>query len=115
MGQPITYFEITSRNAPELHTFYRELFGWSIQESQEEGYATVATADGSISGGIAHIPDNIPSSLTVFVQVDDLQAAIERAGSLGGSLMFPPMHLPNGSEIAMITDPAGTNIGLMKG
>ena len=114
MPSPVAYFEITSKNAPELHGFYRELFGWEIRDKPDQGYAEVKTGEGGIEGGIAHLPDDIPAALTVYVRVDDVDATLERAQALGGSMLFGPMQIPDGTTIAMITDPQGINIGIYK-
>jgi predicted enzyme related to lactoylglutathione lyase len=109
----IAYFEITGRDAALTHDFYRALFDWQIVDDPEALYAEV-TPGGDVTGGIADIPDDVAPSLTMFVEVDDLAAAIDRAERAGGSLLFPPLTTPNGREIAMIVDPIGVNVGLIR-
>jgi predicted enzyme related to lactoylglutathione lyase len=46
--------------------------------------------------------------------VPDLQAALDKAGQLGGKIVSGPMEVPEGPTLAYFTDPAGNNIGLMK-
>jgi predicted enzyme related to lactoylglutathione lyase len=51
--------------------------------------------------------------VTFYVMVDDLQAYLDKAVSLGGTVMFPPMEIPGGGgHIAMFADPEGHPIGL---
>ena len=47
--------------------------------------------------------------------VDDVQAALDKVGKLGGTTAMPPMDVPDGPTIAFFTDPAGNVVGLMKG
>jgi uncharacterized protein len=47
------------------------------------------------------------------VQVEDVGAYLERAVSLGGKLLVPPIDLPTGT-FAWFADPEGNTIGLFK-
>ena len=46
--------------------------------------------------------------------VDDVQAALDKIGNLGGTTVMPPMDVPDGPTIGLFADPAGNLIGLMK-
>src|SRR5688572_14393153 len=115
MSNPIAFFEITCRDSARLVTFYREMFGWTIEVHSDQKYATVSTGatggtgatDGAVgrSGIISELPDSVPAALTVFVRVESLDGALARAATLGGQVLFPPMQLPTGQTVAMITDP----------
>ena len=51
--------------------------------------------------------------LTIYIQVDDLQASLEKAESLGGQTLVPPRPIPSGmGAFAMFLDPSGNCIGL---
>jgi predicted enzyme related to lactoylglutathione lyase len=52
--------------------------------------------------------------VTVYVEVADVEKALDRIVSLGGTTVMAPMDVPNGPRIALFKDPAGTLIGLMK-
>jgi uncharacterized protein len=51
----------------------------------------------------------------VYAQVDDLQATLDKATSLGAKVILPVTDVPGGPTIAMFADPAGNVTGLMKG
>jgi uncharacterized protein len=53
--------------------------------------------------------------VTFYVEVDDLQAALEKVAANGGSTVAPPMDLPGGLSIALFADPEGHVVGLVKG
>jgi predicted enzyme related to lactoylglutathione lyase len=53
--------------------------------------------------------------VTVYVRVPDLQASLDRAEQLGGKTVMPPMHVMEGVDIALFTDPDGHVMGLLKG
>jgi predicted enzyme related to lactoylglutathione lyase len=55
-----------------------------------------------------------PFRYTIFyVQVDDVQAYLDKAASLGGKMLVPPVEIPTGT-FAWFADPEGNTIGLFK-
>ena len=53
--------------------------------------------------------------MTFYVAVPDVEAALKKAESLGGTRMMGPDKMPEASiEIALFTDPEGHVIGLVK-
>jgi uncharacterized protein len=51
--------------------------------------------------------------VTVYVQVDDVKAYLDKAVSLGGKMLLPPVSIPTGT-FAWMADPDGNTIGLWK-
>jgi uncharacterized protein len=71
---------------------------------------------GSDSGIHGHITalGHESQRYTIFcVQVDDVQAYLEKAGTLGGKTLVPPVEIPTGT-FAWFADPEGNTIGLWK-
>jgi uncharacterized protein len=115
MGAPVAWFEINSPEPARLAGFYRNLFGWDINDGPG-GYSLIDTGSGdeAIGGGIGATqgPDD-PGGVTVYLRVDDLQASLDRAETLGGERLVPPTDLPGGyGRFAMFADPDGHPIGL---
>ena len=113
MANPVGWFEVTGPDAGALHRFYSQLFGWEIDANNPMNYGMVPAQEGGIGGGVAPSPDG-SAQVTFYVAVSDLQAALDRAGQLGGGTVAPPMDVPDGPTIAFLSDPAGNRIGLMK-
>jgi uncharacterized protein len=111
---PVTWFEIACAEPRKAWGFYRDLFGWSIEESSGDQYAhgNVDTGSGQgISGGIGQSPDGQPI-VTVYAQVDDLQKYLERAETLGAKTIVQPMPVADDTSIALFVDPQGVAFGL---
>jgi predicted enzyme related to lactoylglutathione lyase len=113
MPNPVTHFEVSGPDAAALQSFYGSLFGWKIDADNEMNYGMVDTGEGGIGGGVGPTPDG-QGHVTWYVQVADLQAALDKAESLGGKTVNPPMDVPGGPSIAHFADPAGNLIGLLK-
>ena len=115
MPNPVVHFEVmASGNVAAVRKFYAAAFGWKIDANNPMNYGLVDTGGAGINGGIGQ-PMAGPSYATFYVQVDDLQEALKKIESLGGSALMPPMDIPGGEiSIAMFKDPAGNPIGLVR-
>jgi len=117
MGQPLAFFEITSTDPARAREFYTTLFGWTAEAPPGlGGYTLVDTGAeaAAVGGGIGEAaPDGMPPGVLVYFRVDDLEATLAMAGSLGGSTVLAPTALPadNGS-VAVLSDPDGNAVGL---
>ena len=120
MGQPVVHFEVVGKDGPALQSFYSELFGWRIDTDNPMGYGIVprdenVQADGiGIGGGIGPAPDDYPGHVTFYVEVPDIEAALVKAESLGGTRMMGPVEVMEGLEIGQFSDPEGHLIGVVR-
>jgi predicted enzyme related to lactoylglutathione lyase len=119
MGQPVVHFEILGEDGAKLQSFYSDLFGWEIDANNEMNYGMVAregntTSDGiGIGGGVAAAPQG-PGHVTVYVAVDDVEAALAQAEGLGASRVMGPMDIPEGPTVGLFNDPEGHTVGVVK-
>jgi uncharacterized protein len=112
MGNPVVRFEIGAADHQSLVTFYGELFGWGL-ETISEAYTQVDTRGGTgVNGGIGRSDTGEPWAI-FYVEVDDLQASLDRAEALGGRTVVPVIELP-GMAFAMFDDPDGLLVGLQR-
>ena len=115
MPNPVIHWEITGKDAPKLHQFYANLFGWNVDSNNPMNYGLVDTkTEDGINGGIAQEQESA-TRVTVYVQVDDLQAYLDKAESLGGKTILPPTVIPDTVTLAMFTDPEGNIMGMVTG
>ena len=110
---PVVHWEIGARNAPEQGAFLQKMFGWEIIPAGPD-YWLVPNQDGGIGGGILQVADEVPSYLTFYVQVEDLEKAVERAVELGGKDVMGPMVVPGVGRFAMFADPEGHVLGVLE-
>lgn len=115
MPNPIVHWEIATENAEKVQDFYRSLFEWHIDTNNPMDYGIVDThSQEGINGGICGTMGG-PQRVTVYVQVPDLQATLDKAESLGGKTVMPPTEIPDAVTMAMFSDPDGNLVGLVKG
>jgi uncharacterized protein len=112
MGQPVVHFEIGCKDSPAAQRFYSELFDWQVTSAGPAAMIATGSAVG-IQGHITSLGHEPHNYLTVYVQVDDIPAYLDRAAKLGGKTLVPPVNVPGGT-FAWLADPEGTIIGLWK-
>jgi predicted enzyme related to lactoylglutathione lyase len=114
------WYELITPDVDGAKRFYGQLLGWTSQEMAgppgAEPY-TVENFDGMGVAGIMHrgaAMKNMPPNWTGYVCVDDCDAAADKAKALGGSVQSPPMDIPGIGRFAIISDPGGAVIAIMK-
>src|SRR5947208_3194147 len=120
MGQPVVHFEIIGKDAQKLRSYYSDLFGWEIDADNPMNYGIVqrdgnTNADGAgIGGGIGTGPEGYSGHVTFYIEVPDVEAALAKAESLGGSRMMGPDKVTEEVEIGLFNDPEGHVVGVVK-
>lgn len=112
MGQPVVHFEIGCRDQAKTSRFFSELFGWQIQAAGPAFNIDTANPRG-IPGHITALGHE-PQHYTIFyVEVEDIQACLDKAATLGGKTIVPPVRIPTGT-FAWFADLDGNTIGLLQ-
>jgi uncharacterized protein len=123
MARPVVHFEVIGRNPDQLRRYYGDLFDWTfdtpspvakeVSEADSYGFIElITTGDGTgIRGGIGG-GEGYDSHAVFYVGVQDVEAALQRAESLGGTRVMGPATSPNGLVVGHFRDPEGTLIGV---
>jgi uncharacterized protein len=121
MGQPVVHFEIIGKDGEKLRSYYSDLFGWKFDANNPMNYGVVqreenVSAEGvGIGGGVAAGPEGYDGHVTFYVEVPDVEAALAKAESLGGTRVMGPDEVMEGLVIGLFNDPEGHVIGVVKG
>jgi predicted enzyme related to lactoylglutathione lyase len=118
MGQPVVHFEIIGTDPAKLRGYYGELFGWEfdttgpvaeeVSEQGNYGFVELSKIPGGVGGGQHYDPH-----VVFYVGVPDVEAALRKAESLGGTRTMDPTKAPGRDlVVAQFTDPEGNLIGL---
>ena len=114
----VGWHELTSSIGQEAaFAFYSKQFGWDTAELMDMGPMgkyRIFSADGVTLGGMMDKPEEAPASgWTFYVNVDGLDAAIERIQKHGGQVVMGPHEVPGGSWIVQALDPQGARFALV--
>ena len=116
MPNPVVHFEVQSNDAEKSKAFFREVFGWNISDAPMPGGMTYGVVDtqteSGINGGIG--PSFTDETCVAFyIEVDDLQAYLDKAVAAGGKVLMPVTVIPGAVTMAFFSDPAGAAVGLV--
>jgi uncharacterized protein len=117
LGKPgqVGWHELLAADWRKAFAFYGELFGWQRADA-EIGPGTsyqLFSAGGLMIGGISTKLRTDPVPYWVYyINVDDIEAALERVKTAGGRIFERPVQTPGGSWIVRCGDPQGAAFAL---
>lgn len=112
------WFDLITSNPPAAQAFYGKVFGWTFQPAAEASDYTVFAAGGRLIGGVFQPAAGggapVGTRWLGFVSVRDLDAAMARLGRLGFTTLLPATKVPGRGSQAIVRDPQGAVVGLLK-
>jgi predicted enzyme related to lactoylglutathione lyase len=113
MGNKVVHFELNGPDGSALAAFYRELFGWHVQEIAGADYWLVDTHAGEgINGGIGQTEDGGAFS-TIYVESADPEALMTKAQDAGAKVVVPITETPM-VTYGRFADADGLIVGIVK-
>jgi len=114
----VAHFEIYADDPDALGKFYTSLFDWTIEPMAGMDYTLIRTVDtdakgmpsqaGGINGGMMKRPAGYEGRAWInYVNVESLDASVERAQKLGAKIMKGKSPVPGMGWFAMLIDPQG--------
>lgn len=104
------WYDLNTTDLEAAKTFYTELFGWNVMAHNmgEAGDYDMINLGGQGIGGMMPVrQEGIPSHWISYITVDDVDAAVERAGKMGGQVLMPAMDIPEVGRFAVVADGQG--------
>ena len=115
MANPFVHLELSTSDTAKAKTFYAGLFGWTYTDNDMGNNMIYTTfkPDTGPGGGLYSMP-GAPTAWLPYVGVDDINAATEKAKSLGATIHKGPMEIPNVGWATILADPTGAAIALFQ-
>lgn len=118
MTLPIGHIDIVSKDPGTSAEFYRRMFGWRIERNDELGYT--GFSDGNVNGGFPDLAGGFEpvrevleeGDVLCYVEVEDLDAALETAVELGGEVLLGRTEAAPGDHLAIVRDPSGVKFAV---
>jgi predicted enzyme related to lactoylglutathione lyase len=121
VGQPVVHFEIIGSDPAQLRSYYGELFGWdfkvgdatteTVSSPGNYGFVDAATTGSGINGGVGG-GEGYDAHVLFYVTVPNVEAALQKAESLGGQRRMGPEGTPGTLVVGQFTDPEGNLLGV---
>lgn len=112
----VCWWEIGAKDGTGLAEFYSKGFGWKATEFNAS-YRTLDSGDNKgdgIGGGIYSVEGKCAPYQTMYVNVADVDAMALQLVELGAQSLGDPFDVPGVGRIAMLHDPEGNTLGLIK-
>jgi predicted enzyme related to lactoylglutathione lyase len=121
MTGQVVHFEIPADDVPRAQAFYREAFGWQVNEVPGMNYTLVSTTEtdesgavttpGAINGGLMARQGPITAPV-ITIETEDIDATLQLVEKLGGAVTLPRIAVGEMGFAAYFTDTEGNVIGL---
>ncbi|GLB67701.1 VOC family protein [Arthrobacter mangrovi] len=121
MAGRVVHFEIPADDQNRARDFYQSAFDWNISEVPDINYHMVMTSPvndqgmpsepGSINGGMFAREGDLATPV-ITVEVEDIDATLEKIGSLGGSTVLAKQAVMDMGFAAYFRDTEGNVMGL---
>ena len=115
MSGKLVWLDLTMPDAETVRDFHADVVGWKPEGVDMGGYEDFTIVRGETGEAVAGICFNrgtnaeIPVGWIPYFEVDDLDAALERARALGAEVVSGPR-----GGFCMIRDPAGAVAALYR-
>lgn len=110
--------ELGTNDTARAGDFYTGVFGWGkdVQNFDSMEYTMFSNGDRPAGGMYKITPEMgpIPPHWLVYFSVDDCDASVAKAESLGAKTMKPADDIPGIGRFAILTDPQGAAFAIIK-
>jgi uncharacterized protein len=115
MANPFVHLELNTPDLAKAKAFYGALFGWQFLDNDmgPMGIYSTFKPDTGPGGGMTSMPGGNHGWLS-YVGVDDINAATEKARSLGATIHMGSIEIPNIGWMTILADPTGCTIALFQ-
>ncbi len=114
VGAPC-WVDLSTSDPDKSREFYRELFGWTVDDPGPEygGYVNFHK-DGVPVGGCMRNDgqSGAPDGWMVYLATDNAKETADSAAAHGGHVIFPAMEVMALGSMAIVTDPGQATIGI---
>jgi predicted enzyme related to lactoylglutathione lyase len=116
MPNPFVHVELNTTDLNKAKAFYGKLFDWTLEDMPMPGmtYTMIKVGKGTGGGMMKHPVPGAPSAWLAYVEVDDINAATQKAKSLGANVMKDVTEVMGAGWLSIIIDPTGAALGLWK-
>ena len=119
----VVHFEVPFSDGERARNFYRQAFGWRLNEMPEMKYTGVATGPvseetgmpsepGYIGGGMFEREPAFPQGPVITIDVGSIDEALEKIQSLGGEPVGEKTQVGDMGFAAYFKDTEGNVLGL---
>ena len=117
----VGWCDLMTDDVDKARDFYTGVIGWDteVMDVGKGGpYTVFKTGGRPVAGLMAKPPEgpaaDAPTMWMSYVTVDDIDARAARVADAGGTVCAGPMDIPTVGRMAIVQDPTGGVIGIIK-
>ena len=115
MTNSVTHFEIYGAEPGGLADFYREVFGWQVEQMLAIDYWRIhidCSEPVPLNGGVTYRAIPQLNGWMLYVNVSSLDETVALVQKLGGSIVRPKTAVPKAAWVTIVADPANNVLGV---
>ena len=115
MPNPFMHVELQTKDVDNAKEFYQSIFDWKFEDMPMDNgmsYTGIIVGEGTGGGMWTNPANNGPAHWLPYVNVDSIDATIEKVRGLGGAVVQPKTEVTDMGWYSVITDPSGATLGL---
>ncbi len=105
----VWWAELITQDIDASGNFYTKVLGW--ERKPEDSTYTLFKNQKTEAAGVASEGSwalkGVPAGWLVYIQVENVDRAVEKTWAAGGKVLQSPFDLPNGDRLAILKDPGG--------
>ncbi|MGP4003415.1 VOC family protein [Streptomyces sp. 8N706] len=103
----LCWIELATRDTAAAEAFYSSVFRWSAEGDEYRHFGVGGLNFGGMVAMDDRYPPSLPPHWTLYFAVSNVDAAVNTATQLGGSVGHPAMDIPGTGRVAGLYDPQG--------
>ena len=106
------WHELMTTDIAAAVKYYQQAIGWKTQPFEHDPSYLMWVAKSGPLGGVMQLAAGAVPYWLPYVGTPDIEATVNSATKLGGTVVVPVTNLPHGGRYAVLTDPQGANFGV---
>lgn len=114
---PVCWWELASHDAEATVKFLKTAFEWEFDLDEELGIyelPAVEEPNGFRGGGVFTLRRAKLPFLTIYIEVDDVDARAKRIEELGGHIVEAPFDVTDKIRICLFNEPSGVTLAMIQ-
>ena len=116
-NNPVVFWELASHDMEKSVAFFREVFDWQIEFNDRLGFYIIPAttpAGEDIDGAIFTLKRAKLPFLTIYIQVEDIDAKAGLVQEKGGFIVEAPFDISPTSRICLFNEPSGVTFAMIQ-
>jgi hypothetical protein len=114
---PVVFWELASNDMEKSVTFFREVFDWQIDFNERLGFYLIPETtpkQESLEGAIFTLKRAKLPFLTIYIQVENIDAKAALVEEKGGFIVEAPFDISPRSRICLFNEPSGVTFAMVQ-